>query len=305
MSREDPPTLDTLSVEILMLSRCRTKSRSSFASRHPQNIPCLEEYGQGLLIALFVIHRAMASSFSRAFWRSRAQFQCLQQTSRRAALTTVSHSTHSESSPILSALNTRTSKASKSTKSTPAIPPFPTNPQPSIAQQAAATASSTTSTASPSPTNPISSGNPQEVSESVAQLLPHLRSQPPFYIQARIQGKSYLLTKGDTVRLPFLMHGVNPGDVLRLNRATLLGSRDYVLKAGAAPKKEEGATKQFLDERLFVCRATVMGVEPEPLRVMIKKKQRNRRKKHVKSKMKYTVLRVSELQVNSLEEIAA
>lgn len=82
------------------------------------------------------------------------------------------------------------------------------------------------------------------------------------------------------------MPGVAPGDVLRLNRASELGSRDLTLRG--AP---------YVDERLFACRAVVVGTESEPMRVMIKKKRRSRRMKRVFSKHRYTVLRVSELSV--------
>lgn len=80
------------------------------------------------------------------------------------------------------------------------------------------------------------------------------------------------------------MPGVLPGDVLRLNRATSLGSRDYTLKG--AP---------YIDEKFFECRARVMGVEAEPLRVKEKKKRRNRRIKTVQSKLKFTVLTIAEV----------
>lgn len=86
------------------------------------------------------------------------------------------------------------------------------------------------------------------------------------------------------------MPGVVPGDVLRLNRASTLGSRDFTLKG-----------EPYVDERLYECRAVVLGTEPEPMRVMIKKKRRCRRKKHVHSKHKYTVLRVSEVKINKLD----
>ncbi|KAF1814030.1 hypothetical protein P152DRAFT_457397 [Eremomyces bilateralis CBS 781.70] len=241
----------------------------------------------------------MASSFSRAFWRSRASLQSFHHPARRATLTTTSHSTHPESS-ILSALNTRTTKPAKSF---PPIPPFPKQPTSTIAKQPSATstpAAQPPAATEASPPEP-SSATPKETSQSIPQLLPLLRSQPPYYIQAHIHGKPYLLTQGDTLRLPFHMSGVAPGDVLRLTRASVLGSRDYALKAGSAPKTE-GATAQWVDERLFVCRATVMGVESEPMRVVEKKKQRTRKTKHVKSKMKFTVLRVGELTVRSLEE---
>lgn len=101
-----------------------------------------------------------------------------------------------------------------------------------------------------------------------------------------IHGQQYLVTRGDSIRLPFKMPGVNPGDVLRLNRASSIGSRDLTLKGSP-----------YVDERLFECRAVVTGTESEPMRVKIKKKQRCRRKKQVKSKHRYTMLTISELKV--------
>jgi large subunit ribosomal protein L21 len=100
------------------------------------------------------------------------------------------------------------------------------------------------------------------------------------------------VTVGDSIRLPFRMPGVLPGDVLRLDRASALGSRDYTLKG--AP---------HVDERLFECRATVLGVESEPLRVKVKTKRRQRKNKTVKSKHRYTILRVSELVVKGPEAV--
>lgn len=88
------------------------------------------------------------------------------------------------------------------------------------------------------------------------------------------------------------MPGVVPGDILRLNRASALGSRDYTLKG--AP---------YLDERIFECRATVMGTESGPMMVKTKKKQRTRKTHTVRSKHKFTVLRIAEVRINSLEEI--
>ncbi|RYO76059.1 hypothetical protein DL766_003784 [Monosporascus sp. MC13-8B] len=121
---------------------------------------------------------------------------------------------------------------------------------------------------------------------SVRELLPLLRAQPGHYVTAHIHGFPYLVTPGDQVRLPFRMPGVLPGDVLRLDRASVLGSRDYTLKG--AP---------WIDDSLFECRAVVLGTESEPLRVKVKTKRRNRRAQRVTSKHKYTVLRISELKI--------
>ncbi|EAT88078.1 hypothetical protein SNOG_04318 [Parastagonospora nodorum SN15] len=91
------------------------------------------------------------------------------------------------------------------------------------------------------------------------------------------------------------MPNVQPGDVLRLNRATHIGSRDYTLKAAEPVKGNADHVKKvfYLDERMYTCRATVLGVESEPLRVEEKTKRRQRHTKHVKSKMRFTVLRVN------------
>ncbi|KAK3060726.1 hypothetical protein LTS18_007893 [Coniosporium uncinatum] len=156
-----------------------------------------------------------------------------------------------------------------------------------------------------------------QLSDSVRQLLPLLHAQSPHYITAHIYNRPYLLTAGDTLRLPFLMHGVQPGDVLRLDRASTIGSRDYTLKSGASLMSTQDLSKdeiaftpvkhrtRWIDDRLFVCRATVTGVESEPMRVMEKTKRRQRHIKHVKSKHRYTVLRISEVKVKSLGEVEA
>ncbi|KAG9241753.1 ribosomal protein L21-like protein [Calycina marina] len=131
-----------------------------------------------------------------------------------------------------------------------------------------------------------------EVSHSIKELLPLLQAQPEHYISAHIHGQPYVVTVGDIVRLPFRMPGVLPGDVLRLDRASSLGSREYTLKG-----------TPYLEDRLFECRARVMSVEAEPLRIKEKKKRRNRRLRTVKSKHKYTVLAIAELKINNLEDI--
>ncbi|KAF4344439.1 ribosomal 49 [Fusarium beomiforme] len=137
------------------------------------------------------------------------------------------------------------------------------------------------------PTSP-----PKPMEDSVKNLLPFLAAQPDHYITVHVHGFPYLVREGDQVRLPFRMPGVQPGDVLRLNRASVLGSRDYTMKG--AP---------HIDERVFECRATVVGTESEPLRIKIKTKRRQRRKRQAKSKHRYTILRISELNINNLEDI--
>ena len=103
------------------------------------------------------------------------------------------------------------------------------------------------------------------------------------------------------------MHGVSPGDVLRFNRASVLGSRDYTLKAGMnATEAYDGkrtGEPQYLDERLFECRVRVLGVDSGPMMIKEKTKRRQRRVKTVRSKHTYTVLKVVQVKVKSLEEL--
>ncbi|KAL2854859.1 ribosomal protein L21-like protein [Aspergillus pseudoustus] len=133
---------------------------------------------------------------------------------------------------------------------------------------------------------------PLKVSQSLLSTLPQLTSQKPHYITAHLHDRPYLLTEGDDLRLPFLMPNVAPGDVLRFNRASLLGSRDFTLKGSP-----------YLDERLFECRVRVLGVDSEPLRVKEKTKRRRRHVQQITSKHRYTLLRVMEVKAKSVEEL--
>ncbi|KAL2867110.1 mitochondrial 54S ribosomal protein bL21m [Aspergillus lucknowensis] len=134
--------------------------------------------------------------------------------------------------------------------------------------------------------------NPLRVSQSLLTTLPYLTSQKPHYISAHLHDRPYLLTEGDELRLPFRMPNVAPGDVLRFNRASVLGSRDFTLKGSP-----------YIDERLFECRVRVMGVDSEPLRVKEKTKRRRRHVQRVTSKHRYTLLRVMDVKVKTVEEL--
>ncbi|KAL5339232.1 hypothetical protein BJX70DRAFT_175608 [Aspergillus crustosus] len=133
---------------------------------------------------------------------------------------------------------------------------------------------------------------PLTVSQSLLNTLPLLASQKPHFISAHIHDRPYLLTEGDHLRLPFLMPNVQPGDILRFNRASVLGSRDFTLKG-----------KPYIDERLFECRVRVTGVDAEPLRIKEKTKRRRRHVQRIASKHRYTLLRVMEVKVKSQEEL--
>lgn len=122
--------------------------------------------------------------------------------------------------------------------------------------------------------------------------LPYLTSQKPHYISAHLHDRPYLVTEGDHIRLPFLMPRVGPGDILRFNRASIIGSRDFTLKG-----------TPYIDERMFECRVRVLGVDSEPLRIKEKTKRRQRHVKTVKSQHRYTLLRVMDVKVLTAEEL--
>lgn len=184
----------------------------------------------------------------------------------------------------------------------PEIPP--TLLQPTDAPESSI-ATTTTVTTTPSSTQSLS--RPLVLSRSLQELLPKLCVQKPHYIVAHVHRFPYLLTEGDTLRLPFHMKGVSPGDVLRFNRASILGSRDYTLKAGTSNTESYDAKRtgepNYVDERLFECRMRIVGLETGPMMDKEKKKRRNRHRKVVHSKHKYTVLRVMQIKIKTLEEL--
>lgn len=224
--------------------------------------------------------------------------------------------------------------ASNTTESAVVPAPLPTEPFTTISHETTQKPSAAIARNNTGPTGLPALDQPAKISQSVRDLLPLLRAQGTLYLAAHIYGKAYLITKGDTVRLPSVMKDVEPGDTLRLNRALYLGSRDLTLKPAASDSGfDNPATMQdlqidvaasdsstlhaaphfiphiaknkhsYIDDRLFVCRALVTGVESEPMRIKEKTKRRQRHVKHVRSKHRYTILKIAELRVRSLEEI--
>ncbi|CAA9957680.1 hypothetical protein CFE70_001260 [Pyrenophora teres f. teres 0-1] len=219
----------------------------------------------------------------------------IRQTVLRARITTVSHNLDTSNTPEpLIQSGHRISEEAKERAQTPQ--PLP--------KKAPKPASGNAIKASPHARSDILA---KTLTLSIRTLLPLLQTQPAHYITAHLHGRPYLLTRGDTLRLPFQMPNIRPGDVLRLNRATHIGSRDYTLKAPEPVKgnADHGKKVFYLDERLYTCRARVVGIESEPLRIEEKTKRRQRHTKHVKSKLHFTVLKITDLEVKSLEEYEA
>ncbi|KXG45848.1 uncharacterized protein PGRI_047040 [Penicillium griseofulvum] len=136
--------------------------------------------------------------------------------------------------------------------------------------------------------------SPLKVTKSLMSQLPHLAGQKPHYLVAQLHARPYLLTEGDHIRLPFLMPNVKAGDILRFNRASALGSRDFTMKGSPT-----------IDERIYECRVRVTGVDSEPLRIKEKTKRRQRHVKQAKSKHRYTLMRVMDVRVKTPDELLA
>ncbi|OAQ81713.1 aconitate hydratase [Purpureocillium lilacinum] len=226
---------------------------------------------------------------SRALLRSVLELRAAAQTTPRRLAPAFVTSSSPSSSPILSSQPPSSCSRRGFNSTTPIVEPVNqphVNNAPNPTENQVRPLAFKKSHPSPPPAAPVTG-------DSVRALLPLLAAQPGgHYITVHIHGFPYLVQEGDQVRLPFRMPGVLPGDVLRLNRASVLGSRDYTLKG--AP---------HVDESLFECRATVLGVESEPLRIKVKTKRRQRRKKQAKSKHRYTILRISELTIKTAEEV--
>ncbi|CAK7227533.1 hypothetical protein SCUCBS95973_006572 [Sporothrix curviconia] len=139
--------------------------------------------------------------------------------------------------------------------------------------------------------------SPSSPLPSVSNATSVTTNHPSVYATVQIHGRPYLVTPGDSLRLPFKMPGVQPGDELLLNRVGVVGNRN-VTAVSSVPQTEEGSFDVAHVPGVTV-KAVVLGVETEPLRVMIKKKRRTRRKRSVKSKHHFTVLRIQQV---SLEE---
>ncbi|KAF2739240.1 hypothetical protein EJ04DRAFT_508951 [Polyplosphaeria fusca] len=233
----------------------------------------------------------LAPTFRRALLEARSTLPPTYLLPFRANITTISHTLETDNvpDPLIQSGHHISKDLKQKVQSHPIQPKVAPRPVPSIPKASANARKDEVST---------------EFTANMKSMLPLLHSQPPHYLTVHIHGRPYLLTAGDTLRLPFLMPNVKPGDVLRLNRVTHIGSRDYTLKAPEPVKGTRDAPKKvfYLDERLFVCRAMVVGVEQEPLRIMEKTKRRQRHVKHVKSQHQYTVLKISEIGVKSLEE---
>lgn len=107
------------------------------------------------------------------------------------------------------------------------------------------------------------------------------------YAVFRIHNMPYLVTKGDTVVLPYKLKNAEVGDSLVLNDVTELGSPEYTFK-----------NNDGISPELYQLRAKVTEITREPYYEVYRKKQRCRRLKTFKVENHQTMLTIDELKLN-------
>lgn len=121
---------------------------------------------------------------------------------------------------------------------------------------------------------------------STDSLLP-LKFEQNLYATLKIHNRSYLVTKGDLVNLPFNMKTAQIGDVISFSKIDTLGSRNYTY---------------HLKDGIDTDKVTVTGVIVEktkkPMTLKEVTKKRDRHVKHILSKHDLTVIRINELKIN-------
>ncbi|CAK7271046.1 hypothetical protein SEPCBS119000_004397 [Sporothrix epigloea] len=137
------------------------------------------------------------------------------------------------------------------------------------------------------------SGSPSSLSPLAVNATSVMTNHPSIYATVHIHGRPYLVTPGDSLRLPFKMPNVQPGDELLLDRVGIVGNRNVTAVSSVSHSESDSFDVAHIPGATV--KAVVLGVETEPLRVMIKKKRRTRRKRSVRSKHHFTVLRIQEL----------
>ncbi|CAI8502340.1 hypothetical protein CAS74_000259 [Pichia kudriavzevii] len=119
-----------------------------------------------------------------------------------------------------------------------------------------------------------------------ADLLP-LKFEHNIYATLKVHDRSYLVTKGDLVNLPFCMHEAQIGDIIEFNKVDVVGSRNFTYHV-----------KDGIDTSKVTVTGVVVEKTKKPMQVKEVTKRRNRHTKHILSKHDLTVVRISELKIN-------
>jgi ribosomal protein L21 len=145
-------------------------------------------------------------------------------------------------------------------------------------------------------TEPLSSLSPSKYpphtpsfSNKTKEYLNRLRDQLHYYAVVEINSQKFLVTKNDLVTTHRL-RDVDVGDEIKLNRVLELGSKDYTIKG-----------QPLVAEAFYSIKATVIEQPKGPFIEIFKKKRRNRHRKRITHKQTYTVLRISEVEINKLD----
>jgi len=138
----------------------------------------------------------------------------------------------------------------------------------------------------PSPNSiPFSNTQPKPIPEktdSPQSVLAPLLNNSNIYMTVYINNFPYLLSPNDTLHLPFHLSDAPLGSILRMTHVSRIGCRDYTLQG-----------HPFIDKNAFTLKMRVIEHTKQPLVVTIKKKQRQRRARHLPNKQNYTVLKYS------------
>ncbi|KAJ1877239.1 hypothetical protein LPJ66_012148 [Kickxella alabastrina] len=123
-------------------------------------------------------------------------------------------------------------------------------------------------------------------SNNSIELVNRLREQQKYYATVVIKGRPFTVTQNDIIVMDRIKD-LELGDSLSLNQVTELGSHDYTIKG-----------QPMVDPSLFKIEATVIEHPDGKLFTVTKKKQRTAHHKTTYHRNRYTMLRVSKIDVN-------
>ncbi|KAJ2194515.1 hypothetical protein EV180_005237 [Coemansia sp. RSA 518] len=126
-------------------------------------------------------------------------------------------------------------------------------------------------------------------SPQTVELVNRLRDQQKYYATVIIKGRPFTVTQNDIVVMDRIKD-LELGDSLALNQVTELGSRDYTIKG-----------QPFVNPGMFKIEATVIEHPDGKQFTVTKKKQRTAGKKTTFHRNHHTMLRISLIDVNSIQ----
>jgi large subunit ribosomal protein L21 len=129
------------------------------------------------------------------------------------------------------------------------------------------------------PATPSSPPAPPTQLSCTSPLAPII-NDPNLYMTVHINTFPYLISPNDTLHLPFNLPDAPLGSILRMTTVSRIGVRDYTLQG-----------HPFVDPKVFTLKMRVVEHTKMPMATTVKKKQRQRRARHLFNKQNYTVLK--------------